>query len=86
MHGRSRLCCIFLFHFQQKQAIIWRRGNIVWIIKVQNKIHYAVHGETAAEVIYHRADAEKNFMGLMSFSVEKDYLETIKQLDDLSKK
>ena len=36
--------------------------------KVQNKIHYAVHGETAAEVIYHRADAEKEFMGLMSFS------------------
>ena len=36
--------------------------------KVQNKIHYAVHGETAAEVIYHRADAEKEFMGLMSFA------------------
>ncbi len=36
--------------------------------KVENKIHYAVHGETAAEVIYHRADAEKEFMGLMSFA------------------
>ena len=36
--------------------------------KVQNKIHYAVHGETAAEVIYHRADAEKEFMGMMTFS------------------
>ena len=36
--------------------------------KVQNKIHYAVHGETAAEVIYHRADAEKEFMGLMTFA------------------
>jgi len=36
--------------------------------KVQNKIHYAVHGETAAEVIYHRADAEKEFMGLMNFA------------------
>lgn len=35
--------------------------------KVQNKIHYAVHGETAAEVIFHRADAEKDFMGLCSF-------------------
>lgn len=35
--------------------------------KVQNKIHYAVHGETAAEVIYHRADAEKEFMGLTAF-------------------
>ncbi len=27
--------------------------------KVQNKIHYAIHGQTAAEVIYNRADAEK---------------------------
>lgn len=35
--------------------------------KVQNKIYYAVHGETAAEVIYHRADAEKDFMGLTAF-------------------
>lgn len=36
--------------------------------KVQNKIHYAVHGQTAAEVIFNRADAEKEFMGLMTFS------------------
>lgn len=36
--------------------------------RMQNKIHYAVSGETAAEVIYHRADAEKDFMGLMTFS------------------
>ena len=35
--------------------------------KVQNKIHYAVSGETAAEVIYHRVDAEKDFMGLTVF-------------------
>ncbi|MBP1592688.1 MAG: virulence RhuM family protein, partial [Oscillospiraceae bacterium] len=35
--------------------------------KVQNKIHYAVHGETAAEVIFHRVDAEKEFMGLTTF-------------------
>ena len=35
--------------------------------KVQNKIHYAISGETAAEVIYHRADAEKEFMGLTTF-------------------
>ena len=34
---------------------------------VQNKLHYAVHGETAAEVIYHRADAEKEHMGLTSW-------------------
>ena len=36
--------------------------------KVQNKIHYAVHGQTAAEVVYTRADAEKEFMGLTSFA------------------
>ena len=36
--------------------------------KVQNKIHYAVSGETAAEIIYNRADAEKDFMGLMTFA------------------
>ncbi len=34
---------------------------------VQNKLHYATHGHTAAEVIYERADAEKPFMGLTSF-------------------
>ena len=35
--------------------------------KVQNKIHYAIHGHTAAELIVDRADAEKEFMGLMTF-------------------
>lgn len=34
---------------------------------VQNKLHYAVHGHTAAELIYERADADKPFMGLKSF-------------------
>lgn len=42
--------------------------SIEFFKKVQNKIHYAVSGETAAEVIYNRADAEKEFMGLMSFA------------------
>ncbi|MCR5345479.1 MAG: virulence RhuM family protein [Lachnospiraceae bacterium] len=52
---------------------------------VQNKLHYAAHGHTAAEVIYERADANKPFMGLTSFagelpalkdiSVAKNYLE-----------
>ncbi|NBK98401.1 MAG: cell filamentation protein Fic [Erysipelotrichia bacterium] len=42
--------------------------SIQFFKKVQNKIHYAIHGETAAEVIYHRADAEKEFMGLITFS------------------
>lgn len=35
---------------------------------VQNKLHYAAHGHTAAEVIYERADAAKPFMGLTAFA------------------
>ncbi|MCD8038262.1 MAG: virulence RhuM family protein [Lachnospiraceae bacterium] len=35
---------------------------------VQNKLHYAAHGHTAAEVIYQRADAKQPFMGLKAFS------------------
>lgn len=35
---------------------------------VQNKLHFAAHGHTAAEVIYERADADKPFMGLTTFS------------------
>lgn len=34
---------------------------------IQNKLHYSVHGNTAAEVIYSRADAEKEYMGLTSW-------------------
>lgn len=37
---------------------------------VQNKLHYAAHGHTAAEVIYQRADAGKPFMGLQAFAGE----------------
>lgn len=37
---------------------------------VQNKLHYATHGYTAAEIIYERADADKPFMGLTSFTGE----------------
>jgi len=42
--------------------------SIQFFRKVQNKIHYAIHGQTAAEVIYTRADAEKEFMGLTTFA------------------
>ena len=48
--------------------------SIAFFKKVQNKIHYAVHGQTAAEVIYTRADAEKQFMGLTSFAGDKPHL------------
>ena len=44
---------------------------------VQNKLHYAAHGHTAAEVIYKRADAQKPFMGLTSFSGELPALKDI---------
>ncbi|MDD5603946.1 MAG: virulence RhuM family protein [Eubacteriales bacterium] len=48
--------------------------SIMFFKKVQNKIHYAVSGQTAAEVIYNRADAEKKFMGLKSFTSNKPHL------------
>ncbi|MCM1566192.1 MAG: virulence RhuM family protein [Dehalobacter sp.] len=63
---------------------------------VQNKLHYAIHGSTAAEVIYNRADSTKDYMGLTTWknaphgkivksdvSVAKNYLteKEIKSLD-----
>ena len=45
---------------------------------VQNKLHYAAHGHTAAEVIYERADFQKPFMGLTSFSGELPSLKDAK--------
>ena len=51
---------------------------------VQNKMHFAAHGHTAAEIVYLRSDADKDFMGMTSFdgkslrkadaSVAKNYL------------
>ena len=38
--------------------------------KVQNKMHYAVHGHTAAELIYERADADKPHMGLTTWATD----------------
>ena len=60
---------------------------------IQNKMHYSVHGHSAAEIIYERADAEKDFMGLTTWSgamptkpeaeIAKNYLthEEIKSLN-----
>jgi len=48
--------------------------SIAFFKKVQNKIHFAVHGQTAAEIIYNRADAEKDFMGLLTFPGNHPYL------------
>lgn len=52
--------------------------SIQFFKKVQNKIHYAVHGQTAAETIYNRADAEKEFMGLTSFAGSQPTLKEAK--------
>lgn len=51
--------------------------SIAFFKKVQNKIHYAVHGQTAAEVIFNRADAEKEFMGLMTFPGSHPHLNDV---------
>lgn len=62
---------------------------------VQNKLHFAAHGHTAAEVIYERADANRHMMGLTSFKgdhptlrdakIAKNYLseEDLKVLNNL---
>ncbi len=62
---------------------------------IQNKMHYAVHGHTAAELIIERADAEKEHMGLTTWenapdgkivktdvSIAKNYLKQI-ELEDM---
>ncbi|MDO4840312.1 MAG: virulence RhuM family protein [Desulfovibrionaceae bacterium] len=41
--------------------------SVAFFKLVHNKLHYAAHGHTAAEVIYERADADKPFMGLTAF-------------------
>jgi hypothetical protein len=51
--------------------------SVAFFKKVQNKVHYAVHGHTAAEVIYTRADAEKDFMGLTTFTGSKPQLKDV---------
>lgn len=51
--------------------------SILFFKMVQNKLHFAAHGHTAAEVIYERADAEKPFMGLTTFSGELPVLKDI---------
>lgn len=44
---------------------------------VQNKLHYAAHGHTAAEVIYQCTDADKPFMGLRTFKGEMPVLSNV---------
>lgn len=70
------------------------REAIAFFKMVQNKLHYAVHGQTEAELIYKRVDSEKEFMGLTSFTgnfstkkdigVAKNYL-TVDELKILNR-
>lgn len=71
------------------------KASVIFFKTVQNKLHYAAHGQTAAEIIAARADAGKPFMGLLSFSgnqptrddiaVAKNYLDAgeLKRLNTL---
>ncbi|MDD3206596.1 MAG: virulence RhuM family protein [Lachnospiraceae bacterium] len=69
-------------------------SSVLFFKQVQNKMHWAAHKHTAAEVIYQRADADKDHMGLTSWSgngikrsdveVAKNYLNE-KELDALNK-
>lgn len=60
--------------------------SVAFFKMVQNKLHFAAHGQTAAEVIYKRADADKPFMGLRTFSgdfpVKKDISVAKNYLDE----
>ena len=58
--------------------------SVQFFKKVQNKIHYAIHGQTAAEVIYTRADAEKEFMGLTTFKGKPSYIKRGSYCEELS--
>mgnify|MGYP000890236343 FL=1 len=61
--------------------------SIRFFKKVQNKIHYAIHGQTAAEVIYTKADAEKEFMGRTTFAGKQPTLkEAVVAKNHLDKK
>jgi len=46
----------------------WKEESILFFKMVQNKLHYAVNEQTAAEIIYSRVDADQEFMGLKTFS------------------
>lgn len=52
--------------------------SIAFFKMVQNKLHYATHGHTAAEVIYDRANADKPFMGLHTFAGDFPVLKDVK--------
>lgn len=52
--------------------------SVAFFKMVQNKFHYAMNRQTAAEIIYDRADSEKDFMGLTSFKGADVTLEDVR--------
>lgn len=52
--------------------------SVAFFKMVQNKLHYAVNRQTAAEIIYDRANSEKDFMGLTSFKGADVTLEDVR--------
>ncbi|MBQ8225481.1 MAG: virulence RhuM family protein, partial [Bacteroides sp.] len=52
--------------------------SITFFKIVQNKLHYAAHGHTAAEVLFDRADSSKPFMGMTTFKGEWPTLQDAK--------
>ena len=88
---------------RSSEKVFWRKvleiyakaeSSIVFFKQVQNKMHWAAHKHTAAEIIYQRADAEKENMGLTSWQgqeikrkdveIAKNYLNE-KEIDALNK-
>ena len=87
-----------MMSFQKATSIDYdprAESSILFFKQVQNKMHWAAHKHTAAEVIYQRADAEKDNMGLTSWAndtispVEQDFIKsigTLEKIADSSKK
>lgn len=55
------------------------KTSIEFFKKVQNKVHYAVHGKTAAEIVYLRVDAEKDFLDTIHFLEKKANVKSKKE-------
>ena len=54
------------------------KESVTFFKMVQNKLHYAINRQTAAEIIYERADSNKEFMGLTSFKGADSTLEDVR--------
>ena len=94
IHSSEKVFWRKFWKFMQLALIMIPMLKVLFFKQVQNKMHWAAHKHTAAEVIYERADAEKENMGLSSWEnneirhsdveVAKNYL-TEQELDALNK-